>query len=70
MNIMFICGDCNGKSDGILKKRTDYDNTTNMDELDVCCLFCGKLLARTYTSRSFIGVKQEELWEKNKSRRK
>ncbi len=70
MNIMFICGDCGGQSDGILRKRTNYDNTTNMDELDVHCIFCGKLLAKAFTSRSFTDSKQEELWEENKKRDK
>ncbi len=68
MNIMLICGDCGGQSNGILRKRTNYDNTTNMDELDVCCLYCGKLLAKALTSRSFLEPKQEELWEENKRR--
>lgn len=68
MNIMFICGDCNGQSDGILRKRTNYDNTANMDELYVCCLFCGKILARAYSSRSFTERKQEELWKENKKK--
>ena len=70
MNIMFICGDCNGQSDGILRKRTKYDNTTNMDELDVCCLFCGKVLARTFSSRCYTDLEQDKLWEENKKRSK
>ncbi len=68
MNIMFICSKCGGQSDGIFVKRTDYENTTNMDELDVCCLYCGNLLARTFSSRSFTKEKQEKLWEENKKR--
>lgn len=70
MNIMFKCSDCNHQTDGILIKRTDYANTTNIDELDICCTFCGKVLARAYTSRSFTDSDQEKLWEENKRRDK
>ena len=70
MYIMFKCSNCNHQTDGILVKRTDYGNTANLDELDVCCLFCGKVLARAYTSRSFIDSDQEKLWEENKRRDK
>ncbi len=66
MNIMFKCGACNGQSEGVLRKRTDYGNTTNMDELDVVCTFCGNLLGRTYSSRKFVDDKQNEIWDNNK----
>lgn len=70
MKLMFICGECGGQSEGILVRKTNYDNTTNMDELDVCCLYCGNLLAKEFTSRSFLEPKQEELWEENKRKDK
>lgn len=66
MNIMFKCGACNGQSEGVLRKRTDYANTTNLDELDICCTFCGNLLGRTYSSRKFIDDKQNEILDNNK----
>jgi len=66
MNIMFKCGACNGQSEGTLKKRTDYANTTNMDELDVCCTFCGKVLARTYSSRKFTDEENKKLEDNKK----
>jgi len=54
MNIIFICGDCNGQSEGVFKKRTNYNNITNMNELNICCSFCGKVLAISFTSKDFI----------------
>ncbi len=70
MNILFICSDCNRQSEGILKKRTRYDNTTNMDELDICCRYCGKVLAKSFTSMSLTEDAQKELWEENKNKNK
>jgi len=66
MNIMLKCGACNGKSEGILRKRTDYANTTNMDELDICCTFCGKVLGSVYSSRKFTDEENKKLEDNKK----
>jgi hypothetical protein len=69
MKIMYLCGKCRGQNEGLLVKKTNYENTSNMDELDVCCFFCGNLLAKMWTQRSFPEEKQKELWKKHNKER-
>ncbi len=79
MKILYECHYCNSTVWGMLRKRTNYDNTTNMDELDLVCEICGEQIGRVISEREFCGFErinskgkketygsQEEMWQKRR----
>mgnify|MGYP003502478225 CR=1 FL=1 len=83
MQILYDCTECGGSSWGMLRKLTNYDNTKNMDELELVCTFCGKRIGKVMSDREFcgwmsknsegkmelMGTTQEDIWAEAKKQR-